>query len=126
MSLRGVITHGQSLHPPLVTPSRRQRTPSADPAADATSSTASSSTSRDPPPHLRRAPSSPVPPVVPKPAVRRSAPTMSKLEFPKLTEEPSPTVIHSWLGRCEDTLETWQAMNPDKEIAAKLLSRLLG
>jgi hypothetical protein len=51
---------------------------------------------------------------------------MSKLDYPKLNEELSPTVIHGWLGRCEDTFESWQAMNPDKLIAARTLIMLAG
>ncbi|KAJ7824395.1 hypothetical protein B0H14DRAFT_3469406 [Mycena olivaceomarginata] len=51
---------------------------------------------------------------------------MSKLEYPKLNMELSPTVIHSWLGRCEDTFESWQAMNPDKTITACTLITLAG
>ncbi|KAJ7097043.1 hypothetical protein B0H15DRAFT_797777 [Mycena belliarum] len=51
---------------------------------------------------------------------------MIKLEFPKLTEEPTPVSIHSWLGRCEDTFETWQAQSTDKALEARTLITLAG
>ncbi|KAF8182434.1 hypothetical protein K438DRAFT_1937768 [Mycena galopus ATCC 62051] len=34
---------------------------------------------------------------------------MSKLDYPKLAEELTPASISGWLGRYEDTFETWQA-----------------
>ncbi|KAJ7741662.1 hypothetical protein B0H16DRAFT_1464383 [Mycena metata] len=38
----------------------------------------------------------------------------SKLEFPKFTEEPTPTSVNGWIGRCEDTYEAWQGMHPER------------
>jgi hypothetical protein len=49
---------------------------------------------------------------------------MLRLEYLKLSMELSPAVIHSWLGHCEDTFESWQAMNPDKTITACTLITL--
>ncbi|KAJ7187247.1 hypothetical protein C8R46DRAFT_1207206 [Mycena filopes] len=51
---------------------------------------------------------------------------MSKLEFPKLTEELTPAIINGWLGRCEDTYEAWQALNSDKTMPPRTLITLAG
>jgi hypothetical protein len=51
---------------------------------------------------------------------------MSKLEFPKLTDNPSSVVINGWLGRCEDTYEAWQALNPEKSMTPRILITLAG
>ncbi|KAJ6528763.1 hypothetical protein DFH09DRAFT_1185685 [Mycena vulgaris] len=51
---------------------------------------------------------------------------MSKLEFPKLADEPTPASIHGWLGRCEDTFEAWQAQNTDKSMATRTVITLAG
>ncbi|KAJ7689594.1 hypothetical protein B0H17DRAFT_1134925 [Mycena rosella] len=55
-----------------------------------------------------------------------TSPSMSKLEFPKLTKEPTPVSIHSWLGRCKDTFEVWQAQNADKKMEPHTLITLAG
>ncbi|KAF7337157.1 hypothetical protein MVEN_02153700 [Mycena venus] len=97
---------------------------SADPADTAMSSSPPSpltpltpqSVVRDLLPHL---------PSHPKPAAPSSS-AMSKLDFPKLNEELTSMAIHSWLGRCEDTYETWQALNPDKTMAPCMLITLVG
>ncbi|KAJ7682827.1 hypothetical protein DFH06DRAFT_1119957 [Mycena polygramma] len=117
---------GISLHPPLPAPTRRPRTTSAEPANDATSSLAvpdspltplsDTTTSRESPPHLPQ-PSLPT---------RPSARIMSKLEFPKLTEDLTPAVIHGWIGRCEDTFEAWQALNPERKMEPRTLITLAG
>ncbi|KAJ7615689.1 hypothetical protein B0H17DRAFT_1152833 [Mycena rosella] len=51
---------------------------------------------------------------------------MSKLEFPKLTDEPTPMSIHGWLSRCEDMFEAWQAQNADKKMEPHILIILAG
>ncbi|KAJ7764776.1 hypothetical protein B0H16DRAFT_1798178 [Mycena metata] len=51
---------------------------------------------------------------------------MSKLDFPKLVGELTPASIHGWLGRCEDTLEAWEAINSEKTIAPKVIITLAG
>ncbi|KAJ7682826.1 hypothetical protein DFH06DRAFT_1119956 [Mycena polygramma] len=51
---------------------------------------------------------------------------MSKLEFPKLTEDLTPAVIHGWIGRCEDTFEAWQALNPERKMEPRTLITLAG
>ncbi|KAF7365533.1 hypothetical protein MVEN_00426500 [Mycena venus] len=61
------------------------------------------------PPHL---------PSHPKPA----APSSSAIS--KLNEELTSMAIHSWLSQCEDTYETWQALNPDKTMAPCMLITL--
>ncbi|KAJ7879255.1 hypothetical protein B0H14DRAFT_3773892 [Mycena olivaceomarginata] len=94
------------------------------------------SVTRDPLPHLPPHPKAPAAssshpkaPTTSPPRPKARAPSssaMSKLDYPKLNEELSLTVIHGWLGRCEDTFESWQAMNPDKLIAACTLIMLAG
>ncbi|KAJ7188448.1 hypothetical protein C8R46DRAFT_1205609 [Mycena filopes] len=70
------------------------------------------STPRDSPPHTT-------------PARTRNPPSaMSKLDFPKLTGELTPTAIHGWLGRCEDTFEAWEALNPDKSMKVQVIVTL--
>jgi hypothetical protein len=51
---------------------------------------------------------------------------MSKLEFPKLSDDPSSVVINRWLSRCEDTYEAWQALSPEKSMALCILITLAG
>ncbi|KAJ7864570.1 hypothetical protein B0H14DRAFT_2574286 [Mycena olivaceomarginata] len=90
-----------------------------------------SSVTRDPPPHLPPRPkapaaSSPLPKTPATSVPQSSSSAMSKLEYPKLNMELSPAIIHGWLGRCEDTFESWQAMNPDKTITARTLITLTG
>ncbi|KAF7362633.1 hypothetical protein MVEN_00612300 [Mycena venus] len=51
---------------------------------------------------------------------------MSKLEFPKLTDELTPANINGWLGRCEDTYEAWQAQNSDRSMEPCTLITLAG
>ncbi|KAJ7119394.1 hypothetical protein C8R46DRAFT_1238667 [Mycena filopes] len=51
---------------------------------------------------------------------------MSKLDFPKLTGELTPATIHGWLGRCEDTFEAWEALNPDKTMKPQVIITLAG
>jgi hypothetical protein len=51
---------------------------------------------------------------------------MSKLEYPKLTEELTPASINGWLGCCEDTYEAWQALNPDKTMSTRTQITLAG
>ncbi|KAJ7709213.1 hypothetical protein B0H16DRAFT_1745975 [Mycena metata] len=51
---------------------------------------------------------------------------MSKLKFPKLTDELTPTVINRWLGCCEDTYEAWQALNLDKSMPPRTVITLAG
>ncbi|KAJ7267859.1 hypothetical protein C8J57DRAFT_1325995 [Mycena rebaudengoi] len=51
---------------------------------------------------------------------------MSKLEFPKFSDAPTPTSVHAWIGRCEDTVEAWQALNPDRETTARTIITLAG
>ncbi|KAJ7693307.1 hypothetical protein B0H17DRAFT_1199829 [Mycena rosella] len=51
---------------------------------------------------------------------------MSKIDFLKLTMELTLPVIHAWLSRCEDMVEAWQAMNPDKLLVAHMIITLAG
>ncbi|KAJ7671943.1 hypothetical protein B0H17DRAFT_1208869 [Mycena rosella] len=51
---------------------------------------------------------------------------MSKIDFPKLTTELTSPIIHVWLGCCKDTVEAWQAMNPNKSLAARMIITLAG
>ncbi|KAJ6530661.1 hypothetical protein B0H19DRAFT_1273653 [Mycena capillaripes] len=117
-----IVSSGLPLYPPLPPPTRHARLPNADLADDATSPLSFSTPGSpltspgdpespailDPPPHLP------------------SSRTMSKLEFPKLTESLTPPAIHGWLSHCEDTYEAWQAMNPDRSIAPGTLITLAG
>ncbi|KAJ7207222.1 hypothetical protein GGX14DRAFT_396633 [Mycena pura] len=143
---KSVASGSSSLQPPLPAPTRRPRLSSADPTADATSPLPLSPLTpipdspvvRDAPPHLplpdtpvRDSPlhlSRSVTPRVPSP--RPPAPSMSrsmsKLEFPKLSEDLSPAVINGWLGRCEDTYEAWQALNPEKLMPPRTVITLAG
>ncbi|KAJ7854957.1 hypothetical protein B0H14DRAFT_3449259 [Mycena olivaceomarginata] len=96
---------------------------SADPADDAPSSPIPSPLTPLPEPHLARNP----PPHIPsrsRPVAL--SPPMSKLEFPKLSDNPSSVVINGWLGRCEDTYEAWQALNPEKSMTPRILITLAG
>lgn len=81
---------------------------------------------RDQLPHLPLRPKAPATlPPYPKAHTPLSS-AMSKLKYPKLSEELGPAVIHGWLSHCEDTFESWQVMNLDKLIAAHMLIMLAG
>ncbi|KAJ7206744.1 hypothetical protein C8J57DRAFT_1614652 [Mycena rebaudengoi] len=51
---------------------------------------------------------------------------MSKLEFPKFSDPPTSSSVHAWIGRCDDTVEAWQALNPDKVLATRTIITLAG
>ncbi|KAJ7855646.1 hypothetical protein B0H14DRAFT_3448956 [Mycena olivaceomarginata] len=97
-----VASGGVTLHPPHVITPPSPLTPLSE-----------SSVTRDPLPHLPPRPKAPA-----ASSPRPKAPAKS------LNIELSPAAIHGWLGRCKDTFESWQAMNPDKTKTAHTLITL--
>ncbi|KAJ7274756.1 hypothetical protein C8J57DRAFT_1466688 [Mycena rebaudengoi] len=51
---------------------------------------------------------------------------MSKLEFPKFSDPPTSSSVHAWIGRCDDTVEAWQALNSDKALTPRTIITLAG
>ncbi|KAJ7835024.1 hypothetical protein B0H14DRAFT_3461701 [Mycena olivaceomarginata] len=88
---------------------------SSDPTPSPLTPLPKSPLARDPPPHILSR-SRPV----------ALSPSMSKLEFPKLSDNPSSVVINGWLGHCEDTYKAWQALNPEKSMMLHILITLAG
>ncbi|KAF7299491.1 Reverse transcriptase domain-containing protein [Mycena indigotica] len=58
---------------------------------------------------------------------RNSRARMTKpIVFPAFTDEPTPLSIRSWIGRCEDTMESFEAMNPSHNLTARNFITLAG
>ncbi|KAF7301011.1 hypothetical protein MIND_00664700 [Mycena indigotica] len=73
--------------------------------------------------HLNPLPS----PHAPLSAPRNPRAKMTKLiSFPAFTDDPTPLSVRSWIGRCEDTIESFEAVNPTHGLATRNFITLAG